>query len=193
MHATADTSHVIGLQRLGAARDARRYAAGFERTINAPWYPSEEARLNRLEVKGSKTQFVLVILLGLFFIPMGLVCVVSGLLRGVKIVPLGIGLMCLLMFGVIVWLILRAYRKSVKYLSEEGLVRNDGRSLSWSELSRVVDKVRVRPSGRKTLWRTEIRFKDGESAWVIPMKVSNYAELGPLVDSLPCEHTEERA
>ena len=149
--------------------------------------------MNQLEVKASKTPFALVILLGLFFIPMGLVCVLSGLLRGFNIVPLGIGLMCLLMFGVIVWIILRAHRKSVNYLSEEGLVRNDGRSFSWSELSRVVDKVRVRPTGRKTIWRTEIRFKNGESAWVIPMKVSNYAEVGPLVDSLPCEHTEERA
>ena len=149
--------------------------------------------MNQLEVKASRTQFALVILLGLFFIPMGLWCVLSGLLRSGNIVPLGIGVMCLLMFGVIVWLVLRAHRKSVKYLSEEGLVRNDGRSFSWSELSRVVDKVRVRPSGRKTLWRTEIRFKHGESAWLIPMKVSNYAAVVPLVDSLPCQHTEERA
>jgi hypothetical protein len=146
-----------------------------------------------VEVKASKTTFVLVILLGLFFIPMGLVSLLSGLLNGFKIVPFGIGLMCLILFGVIVWLTLRGHRKSVKYLSEEGLVRNDGRRFSWPELSRVVDKVRVRPSGRKTIWRTEIQFKDGESAWVILGKVSNYAEVGPLVDSLPCEHTQERA
>jgi hypothetical protein len=149
--------------------------------------------LNRLEVKASKTTFVLVILLGLFFIPMGLVSLLSALLNGFNIVPFGIGLMCLILFGVIVWLTLRGHRKSVKYLSDEGLVRNDGRSFSWPELSRVVDKVRVRPSGRKTIWRTEIQFKDGESAWVIPGKVSNYAEVGTLVDSLPCEHTQERA
>ncbi len=149
--------------------------------------------MNRLEVKASKMTFVLVVLLGLFFIPMGLVSFLSGLLKGFNIVPFGIGLMCLIFFGVFVWVILRGHRKSVKYLSEEGLVRNDGRSFSWSELSRVVDKVRVRPTGGKTIWRTEIRFKGGESAWVIPMKVTNYAEVGPLVDSLPCEHTEERA
>ena len=149
--------------------------------------------MNRLEVKASKMTFVLMILLGLFFVPMGLVCLLMGLVKGFNVGPFGIGLMCLILFGVVVWVILRAHRKSVKYLSEEGLVRNDGRSFSWSELSRVVDKIRVRPSGRKTIWRTEIRFKDGEAAWVIPMKVSNYAEVGPLVDSLPCEHTEERA
>lgn len=149
--------------------------------------------MNKLEVKASKTTLVLLILLGLFFIPMGLVCIISGLLGGFNVVPLGIGAMCLLFFGVLVWVILRAHRKSVKYLSEEGLVRNDGRSFSWSELSRVVDKVRVRPTGGKSIWRTEIRFRDGESAWVIPMKVSNYAEVGPAINSLPCEHTEERA
>ena len=148
--------------------------------------------MNRLEVKASKVTFVLVILLGLFFIPMGLVSLLIGLLKGFNIGQFGLGLMLLIMFGVIVWLVLGAHRKSVKYLLEEGLVRNDGRSFSWSELSRVVDRVRVRPSGRKTIWRTEIRFKDGESAWVIPGKVSNYDEVGPLVDSLPCEHTEER-
>ena len=149
--------------------------------------------MNRLEVKASKVPFVLIILLGLFFIPMGLVNLLMGLLKGFNVVQSGLGLMLLVMFGVIVWLTLRAHRRSVRQLSEEGLVRNDGRSFSWSELSRVVYKVRVRPSGRKTIWRTEIRFKDGESAWVIPAKVSNYAEVGPLVDGLPCEHTEERA
>lgn len=153
----------------------------------------EGNELNRLEVKASRMTFVLVILLGLIFIPMGLVSFLSGLLNGFNIAPLGIGLMCLFLFGVVVWLILRGHRKSVKYLSEEGLVRNDGQSFSLSELSRVVDKVIVRPSGRKTIWRIEIQFKDGESAWVIPGKVSNYAEVAPIVNSLPCEHTEERA
>ena len=149
--------------------------------------------MNRLEVRASKTTFVLIILLGLFFVPMGLLNLLGGLLKGFKVVPLGIGLMCLVLFAVVVWLVLRGHRKSVRYLSEEGLVRNDGRSFSWSELSRVVDKTRIRPSGRKTIWRTEIRFKDGEAAWLIPMKVTNYAEVVRRVDSLPCEHAEERA
>ena len=149
--------------------------------------------MGRLEVEASKTTLVLVILLGLFFIPMGLASLLGGLLKGFKVVPFGIGLTCLIFFGALVGLILRGHRRSVKSISDEGLVRNDGRSFSWSELSRVVDKVRVRPSGRKTIWRTEIRFKDGESAWVIPGKVNNYAEVDALVNNLPCEHTEESA
>lgn len=149
--------------------------------------------MNQLEVRARKLPFILVVLLGLFFIPMGVVSLLMGLLKGFKIVPVAVGLMCLMMFGVIVWLIRRAHMKSVKYLSEQGLVRNDGRSFSWTELSRVVDQVRVRPYGRKTIWRTEIQFRNGESAWVIPTKVANYGEVGALVHSLPCEHTEKRA
>ena len=149
--------------------------------------------MNQLEVKASKLPFILVILLGLFFVPMGLVSLLMGLLKGFEIVPLGVGVMSLIMFGVIVWLVRRGHRRSVKSLSEEGLLRNDGRSFSWADLSRVVDQVRIRPSGRKSLWRTEIQFKNGESAWVIPTKVSNYGEVAGLVGSLPCEHTEVRA
>ncbi|HEV8369273.1 MAG TPA: hypothetical protein VGQ39_15065 [Pyrinomonadaceae bacterium] len=106
--------------------------------------------------------------------------------------PLAIGIMALLMFALIVWIIRRGHKKSVKYFSEEGLVLNDGRTFRWTDLNRVVDKVRIRPYNRKTIWRTEIEFKNG-SAWVIPTKVSNYGEVSELIRSLPCEHTEARA
>ncbi|MBC7933530.1 MAG: hypothetical protein H7Z38_23465 [Rubrivivax sp.] len=149
--------------------------------------------MNHLEVRASKLPLILVILLGLFFVPMGLGSLLTGLLKDFEMVPLGIGVMSLIMFGVIVWLIRRGHKRSVKYLSEEGLVRNDGLSFSWADLSRVVNQVRIRPSGRKTIWRTEIQFKNGESAWVIPTKVSNYGEVAELVRSLPCEHREVRA
>jgi hypothetical protein len=69
------------------------------------------------------------------------------------------------------------------------LVRNDGRSFAWVELYRVVDRVRIRNS-RKYLWRTEIQFHSGESAWLIPSKIRNYADVAALVRRLPCEHTE---
>jgi hypothetical protein len=149
--------------------------------------------MNQMEVKASKLPFALVILLGLFFVPMGLMSLLTGLLKGFAIAPLGIGVMSLIMFGVIVWMIHRGHKRSVKYFSEEGLVRNDGRSFSWTDLSRVVVQVRIRPTGGKSLWRTEIQFKNGESAWVIPTKVSNYGEVAELISGLPCEHQEVRA
>lgn len=42
----------------------------------------------------------------------------------------------------------------------------------------------------KALWRTEIQFKNGESAWLLPTKVSNFREASEFVLNLPCEHTE---
>jgi uncharacterized integral membrane protein len=147
----------------------------------------------KVEVNNSKSQVLLLVLLGLVFVPLGVLSVLNGLLSGLEVVPLGIGMMCLLIFGFVLWIVLRAYRRSIKYLTQESLTRNDGRTFSWSELSKVVNKVRLRPSGKKFIWRTEIQFQDGGSAWIIPSKVSNYAEIDNLVRSLPCEHTEERA
>lgn len=149
--------------------------------------------MNRLEVKANKRTLISGILLGLIFVPMGLASLLIGLLNGFQSMPLVAGVLSLMMFGVVVWIVRRAQKRSVKYLSEEGLVRNDGRSFSWSDLSRVVDKVVIRPPRRKVIWRTEIQFKNGESAWVIPSKVGNYGEVGRLLSSLPCEHKEVNA
>jgi hypothetical protein len=150
--------------------------------------------LNRLEVKASKTTFVLVILLGLFFILLGLASLLNGIRDGFSVVPFGIGLMCLILFGVVVWLILRGHRKSIKYFSDSGLVRNDGRSFAWTDLSRVVNQFRITSMAHETkaIWRTEIQFRNGESAWLVPTKISNYREVSEFVHNLPCEHTEVR-
>jgi hypothetical protein len=140
--------------------------------------------VNQLNVRPDRLTLILIILLGLFFVPMGV-----GLLTSAGIAHAAIGLACLALFGVVVWLVRRGHRKSVRCFSEDGLVRNDGRSLAWPELYRVVDKIRVR-NGRKYLWRTEIEFHDGESAWLIPSKIRNYDEVAALVSGLRCEHTE---
>jgi hypothetical protein len=143
--------------------------------------------MNPLEVRADKLTLALVILLGLFFVPMGL-----GLLTSSGIAHSAIGLVCLTLFGVVVWLVRRGHKTSVRRFSEEGLVRNDGQKFAWAELSRVVDKIRVR-NGRKYLWRTEIQFNNGASAWLIPSKIRNYADVAALVRGLPCEHTEVTA
>ncbi len=145
-----------------------------------------------LEVKTGKLQFVLIILLGLFFVPAGFGFLYRGISKGFSVVPLAAGVMMLLLYGAVFWLVLRGYRKSVRQFTREGLTRNDGRAFQWANLSRVVDKIRL-VHGRPTIWRTEIRFNDGDTAWLIPTKVGNYGEVRAYVDNLPCEHTEERA
>lgn len=150
----------------------------------------------RLEVKTLNRQFVALVLLGLFMVPLGSLLLISELSKGSRLAPamLMIGLLPLIMCGAVTWLFRRAYVKSVRYFSDEGLVRNDGRSFAWTDLSRVVERIRLnRVTNFKGLWRTEIQFKNGESAWLLPTKISNFPEVHELVRSLPCEHTEVRA
>lgn len=149
--------------------------------------------MNRLEVKTSKLLFIVVVLLGIIFVPLILFSLINGVLDGLKIVPLGMGLMMLITFVGVMLLVRRGHSNSVKYFSDEGLTRNDGRSFAWTDLSRVVYQIRIISSyGTKRLWRTEIQFKNGESAWLIPKKIANFPEVRDFVDNLPCEHTEIR-
>ncbi len=150
--------------------------------------------MSKLEVKTSRLQPVLAALLGLFFVPLGLVSLASGLSQGIELVPVGVGLMLLAVFAAVMWLARRGHARSVRYFSDEGLVRNDGRGFAWADLSRVVTQIRITSPahGTKAVWRTEIQFRDGESAWLIPAKVGNYAEVSEFVRRLPCEHAEVR-
>lgn len=148
--------------------------------------------MNELEVKTSKLQFVLTILSGLFFVPMGFGILYSSISRGFAGVPLFIGLMCLSAYGLVLWLVFRGYRKSVKIFTPQGLTRNDGRQLAWADLSAVVDRIAMRHGGR-FIRRIEIRFNGGGAAWLIPIKVNNFAEARAYVNNLPCPHTEENA
>jgi hypothetical protein len=129
-------------------------------------------------------------------VPLGSLLLISELSKGSKLAPamLMIGLMPLITFGAVAWLFRRGHVKAVKYFSVEGLVRNDGKNFAWTDLSRVVDRIRLnRVTNFKGIWRTEIQFKNGESAWLLPTKISNLPEVYELVRSLPCEHTEVRA
>jgi hypothetical protein len=150
----------------------------------------------RLEVRTLNRQFIALVLLGLFMVPLGSLLLISESSKDAKLAPamLMIGLMSLIMYGVVAWLFRRAYVKSIKYFSAEGLVRNDGRSFAWTDLSRVVDRIRHnRVTNFKGLWRIEVHFMNGESAWLLPTKISNFTEVNELVRSLPCEHTEVKA
>jgi hypothetical protein len=147
--------------------------------------------MNRLEVKPSKLRIVVAVLLGVVFVPLGLLALTYGLTEGEPVGAL-VGLAMVATPGVVLWLMRRPDRRTIKYLSDEGLTRTDGTSLAWADLTRVVDQVRVSPAGRKALWRTEIHFKNGESVWLLPMRISNLGEVSAFVSGLPCEHTEVR-
>lgn len=150
----------------------------------------------RLEVKTRGLQFAAVVLLGLFMVPLGALLLVGELSKGSRLSParLAVGFAPLAAYGAVAWLFRRSYVRSVRYFSDEGLMRNDGRSFAWAELSRVVNRIRLnRVTGIKYIWRTEIEFKDGDSAWLLPTKIGNFPEVSELVGRLPCEHKEVRA
>lgn len=171
------------------------------RDANAPTEEVVEIRpgpksTKRLEVKTRSLQFAMLILLGLFMVPLGTLLLIGELSKGSRLAPapLAVGLAPLAAYGAVVWLFRRAHVRSVKYFSDDGLVRNDGRSLAWADLGRVVDRIKLnRVTGIKYIWRTEIHFNNGDSAWLLPTKIGNLPEVYELVSTLPCEHTEVRA
>lgn len=144
--------------------------------------------MSGLEVKTSNLQFTMAVLLGLILVPLSLFNIIGGIRRGLSVAPLALGLIMLIGYGAVLWLVRRGHARSVKYFSDEGLARHDGRSLAWADLSRVVTQIRVRGT-KRLLWRTEIQFKNGESAWLLPTRVSNSREVSEYVNNLPCEHT----
>jgi hypothetical protein len=149
--------------------------------------------MNRLEVKTSKVTLVCAVLLGLIIVPLALGNIYQAISRDRMVAPLLIGVPLLALLGAVLWIARRGHRQSVKCFNEEGLMRNDGRTFAWTDLSCVVDQLhRRRGMSGDFIWRAEIQFKDGESAWLIPGKIANSREVREYVSGLPCEHKTVR-
>ena len=146
--------------------------------------------MDRLIVETGRMQSGAALAAGIIMVPLGLASLAMGLSGG-GAVPIALGAMMLATFGVVVWLGRRAHARSVRFFSREGLERNDGTWLPWTDLERVVHQIRE-VSGEKRLWRTEIRFRNGDAAWLVPLRVRNRGEVGEFVATLPCEQVEEK-
>lgn len=97
-----------------------------------------------LEVKSSKLTLVLTILLGLFFVPMGVGSIISGVRSGRVTFGLGLGLAMLLLFGLFIFIFAKARKKAVRYFSASGIGLADGSEVPRVNLLRVVDKIALR-------------------------------------------------
>jgi hypothetical protein len=146
--------------------------------------------MDRLDVRTNR--LVPVLILAPIFIPLAAASLITGLSSGVSAMPIVMGVLMLATFGGVMWIVRRGHTKSVRYFSGEGLERNDGEWLAWADLERVVDQVRVNAAmpGDKKLWRTEIWFRGGRSAWLLPTRIRNRGEIAAFVRGLPCEHAE---
>lgn len=147
--------------------------------------------MDRLDVETSRMQPVLVAILGLIFIPLGALSLITGVMDGFSMMPVAMGVLMLATFGGVMWLVRRGHTRSVRYFSSEGLERNDCQWLAWADLERVVNQIRIDPATNdKALWRTEIWFRGGQSAWLLPTRISNRPQVDGFVRGLPCEHAE---
>lgn len=143
--------------------------------------------MEQLNVKTSKVQIFALGVLALFFVPMGLGMLYSGLSGG-KPFFIIMGFVSLILLSGVTFLVLRGYRNTVRRFSASGVMRNDGVQFPWADLKAVHDQL-VNRRGEVFIWRREIQFKDGRSAWLIPSKVSNFVEIRDFTDKLDCEHT----
>jgi len=151
-----------------------------------------ENLVQRLNVKASKMQFVLLAFLALFFMPMGLWNFYRAITTGFALVPTVISLMMFLAFGSVAFLFGRGVKMLPKFFDRDGITRRDGQRFEWSQLKQIEHQyhsTRYSPN-QKSIWRIEIQFQNG-TVWLLPLKIVNFVEVYGFVTKLPCEHIEK--
>lgn len=89
------------------------------------------------------------------------------------------------LIGTCIFLTIRAKRRAARFFDSSGITRGDGRRFAWNEFRGVVAKTATSRYALKYVWRVELVFASGESAWLIPQRVKNSAEVFAFVDTLP--------
>lgn len=87
--------------------------------------------------------------------------------------------------GTFIFLTIRAKRQAARRFDSSGITRGDGRLFAWNEFRGAVVKTANNRFSLKYVYRVELVFASGESAWLIPQRVKNYAEVFAFVDALP--------
>lgn len=89
------------------------------------------------------------------------------------------------LIGTLIFLTIRAKRQAARLFDSSGITRGDRRRFAWSEFRGAVVKTAVSRFSLKYVYRVELVFADGESVWLIPQRVKNYAEVFAFADTLP--------
>jgi hypothetical protein len=143
-----------------------------------------------ITVRSTRFQLIMLGVLTIFFgflSMMGfLQTLKSAYMSSMQIVVIrAILLFLILLPAVIFMLIVRAQRNSVRTIDQAGVTRGDGRMFGWSEFLGVVNRIGRERYGGTFIWRKELMFRGGQSAWIIPVRIKNGAEVFAFVDSLP--------
>lgn len=98
------------------------------------------------------------------------------------------GAFCLFLIAFALFLVfpaIRARRQVVKTFDASGVTRGDGRHFRWAEFCGVVMQTARNRFGQTYIWRKELAFSDGETAWIIPNRIKNYDEVSEYISRLP--------
>lgn len=156
--------------------------------------------IEMLKVKLAIGQYIFVGVVSLFFMMLALLLMVMALIEFNPLILVGAFLFLILMSSLPVMLI-REHLKSVKYFTNEGLVRNDGKHFNWTDLYQVVFQIKqfankrymsLPQVGGGSLHRIEIQFRDGSTAWLTSMRVVNFDEVFRFIHSLPGEPVHKK-
>lgn len=97
-----------------------------------------------------------------------------------------IGVPVILLLAVLSFLMIRAKRNAVRLIANSGVKRGDGRHFAWNEFCGVITQTALnRQTQRRYIWRIELAFSDGETAWLIPNRIKNYDEVFGYISKLP--------
>ncbi len=147
---------------------------------------------NRIEVSYQKLYDILFALIFFFFGGMLLLIIYQNFTsRFIKpadaiIRSLIFAVPIILLLSVICYLMIRAKRNALKFFDASGIKRGDGRIFAWNEFCGTVTQTAFNQrTQRKYIWRVELVFANGESAWLIPNRIKNYDEVFNYVASLP--------
>jgi len=97
-----------------------------------------------------------------------------------------IGVPIILFLVIFCFVMLRANRQVVTSIDVSGIKRGDGRQFSWNEFCGKITQTAInRQTQTRYIWRIELVFADGETAWLIPNRIKNYDEVFSFISQLP--------
>lgn len=96
------------------------------------------------------------------------------------------GVPIILILAIISFLRIRARRKAAHLIDDSGIICGDGKHFAWNEFCGVISQVDLNQlTQRKYVWRVELAFENGETAWLIPNRIKNYDEVFSYIANLP--------
>lgn len=101
------------------------------------------------------------------------------------IVKGGLSLFVVALCLFLVFLMIRAKRRAVCIFDASGITRGDGRHFYWAEFCGVVTQTARNRFGKSYVWRTELAFSGGETAWIIPPRIKNAPEVFAYIAQFP--------